>query len=125
MPELVLENGAGLSRLERVSAAGLVRLLIAAYSSPVMPEFISSMPLVAYDGTMKRRQGLDVMAGQAHIKTGSLNDVRSIAGFVQDRRGRRYAVAFLVNHPNAENATAAQDAFLRWVYEDAAEVRIH
>jgi D-alanyl-D-alanine carboxypeptidase/D-alanyl-D-alanine-endopeptidase (penicillin-binding protein 4) len=119
LPELVLENGSGLSRKERISAGGMVRLLVAAYASPVMPEFIASMPIVAYDGTMKRHTGLASMSGQGHIKTGSLNEVRTIAGYVQDRAGRRYAVAFFLNHPNAENAAAAQDAFLRWVYDSA------
>jgi D-alanyl-D-alanine carboxypeptidase/D-alanyl-D-alanine-endopeptidase (penicillin-binding protein 4) len=119
LPELVLENGAGLSRVERVSAAGLSRLLLDAWASPVMPEFTASLPLVAYDGTMKRRHGLDSMAGQAHIKTGSLNDVRTVAGYVQGRNGHRYAVVFLVNHANAENSIAAQDAFLRWVHDKA------
>lgn len=122
LPELVLENGSGLSRRERISAAGMGRLLLAAYASPVMPEFTASLPIVAYDGTMKRHSGLASMAGQGHIKTGSLNEVRTIAGFVEDRAGRRYAVAFFINHPNAENAGAAQDAFLRWVYESAGKV---
>ena len=96
-----------------------MRLLLNAYASPVMPEFMASMPIIAYDGTMKRHTGLASMSGQGHIKTGSLNEVRTIAGYVEDRAGRRYAVAFFINHPNAENAGAAQDAFLRWVYDGA------
>ena len=92
------------------------RLLFAAYASPVMPEFIASMPLVAYDGTMKRRLKHDSVAGQAHIKTGSLSDVRALAGYVLDARGRRFAVVFFVNHPNAAATQSAQDALLNWVY---------
>jgi len=104
LPELVMENGAGLSREERISAGGLGRLLLAAYRSPVMPEFIASLPLVAYDGTMK---------------TGSLADVASLAGYVLDRNGRRLALVFFVNHANANAAQPAQDALLRWAYESA------
>jgi D-alanyl-D-alanine carboxypeptidase/D-alanyl-D-alanine-endopeptidase (penicillin-binding protein 4) len=118
-PELVMENGSGLSRAERISAANMGRLLLAAYASPVMPEFIASMPLVAYDGTMKRRLKYDSVAGQAHIKTGSLSDVRSLAGYVLDARGRRFAVVFIVNHANAGATQAAQDALLSWVYAGA------
>jgi serine-type D-Ala-D-Ala carboxypeptidase/endopeptidase (penicillin-binding protein 4) len=117
MPELVIENGSGLSRIERVTAGGLGRLLLRAYESAVMPEFISSMPLVAWDGTMRRRLKLDTVAGQAHIKTGSLTGVRSVAGYVLDQDGRRHAVAFIINHANAANGQAAQDALLRWIYE--------
>jgi serine-type D-Ala-D-Ala carboxypeptidase/endopeptidase (penicillin-binding protein 4) len=119
LPELVMENGSGLSRIERISAGGMGRMLLAAYASAVMPEFISSMPLVAEDGTMRWRLRNASVAGQAHIKTGGLNDVRTIAGYVRDRAGRRFAVAFFINHPNAEGALAAQDAFLRWVYAEA------
>src|SRR5262245_41285966 len=77
MPELVLENGSGLSRLERVTAAGLARLLVAAFESPLMPEFVSSLPLVNVDGLSRRRS---VAAGSAHIKSGLLVEVRAEAG---------------------------------------------
>jgi D-alanyl-D-alanine carboxypeptidase/D-alanyl-D-alanine-endopeptidase (penicillin-binding protein 4) len=119
LPELVIENGSGLSRRDRISAAGLGRLLVAAYHSPVMPEFIATLPLVAYDGTMVKRLKSDGVSGQAHVKTGSLADVRSLAGYVLDRKGRRLAVVFFVNHPNAAAAQAAQDALLRWVHDAA------
>ena len=116
--ELVMENGSGLSRIERASAGMLGRMLVAVYRSPVMPEFMSSMPLVAYDGTMRRRMKTRDIAGQAHIKTGSLNDVRAIGGYVLAASGKRYAVVFIVNHANAGSAQAAQDALLQWVYAE-------
>jgi len=84
-----------------------------------MPEFIATLPLVAYDGTMKKRLKSDRVSGQAHIKTGSLSDVRSLAGYVLDRNGRRFAVVFFVNHPNAAASQSAQDAALRWVHDAA------
>jgi D-alanyl-D-alanine carboxypeptidase/D-alanyl-D-alanine-endopeptidase (penicillin-binding protein 4) len=91
-PELAIENGSGLSRTDRISAESMGRLLVAAYHSAVMPEFIATMPLVAYDGTMRRRLKLEPVAGQAHVKGGSLNDVRTAAGYVLDRNGRRHAL---------------------------------
>lgn len=118
-PELVMENGSGLSRIERISAANLARLLQAAWRSAVMPEFVSSLPVVAADGTMKRRLRGERVAGNAHIKTGLLNDARTMAGYVLDRSGKRYVVVMLVNHSNAPQADAAQDALLAWVYEGA------
>jgi len=117
MPELVLENGSGLSREERISAASLGRLLVTAFRSPVMPELLASLPLVAHDGTMRRRMKFEPISGQAHIKTGSLSGVRSIAGYVLDRQGRRKAVVFFINHPNAGAGQPAIDALLRWAYE--------
>ena len=118
-PELVFENGSGLSRLERSSAATLSALLDAAWASSVMPEFISSMSLLGIDGTLRRRSRSEVVAGQAHIKTGTLNDAAAIAGYVRDVNGKRWSVVMLVNHPNAPQAQAAQDALLAWIYAGA------
>ena len=115
-PELVLENGSGLSRIERISAANLAQLLLAAFRSAVMPELMASLPLVAVDGTMKKRLAGAELAGQAHIKTGSLSGVRAIGGYVLDAQGRRVVVVFIVNHANAGNAQPVQDALLKWVY---------
>jgi len=120
-PELVLENGSGLSRAERISARSLGQLLLAAFRSPVMPELIASLPVAAVDGTMKKRlSGADV-AGQAHIKTGLLSGVRAIAGYVLDSAGRRVVVVLFVNHANAGNTQAVQDALLRWIYHRGGE----
>ncbi|MEI8163891.1 MAG: D-alanyl-D-alanine carboxypeptidase/D-alanyl-D-alanine-endopeptidase [Betaproteobacteria bacterium] len=120
MPELVLENGSGLSRRERIPAEAMGRLLQAAWKSAVMPEFMASLPVTATDGTMKKRLKQNGIAGQAHIKTGSLEGVRSLAGYVLDKGGRRWIVVFFVNHANAAGAQAAQDALLQWVYERGA-----
>jgi D-alanyl-D-alanine carboxypeptidase/D-alanyl-D-alanine-endopeptidase (penicillin-binding protein 4) len=117
VPDLVLENGSGLSRRERISAEGLGLLLQAAWRSSVMPELMSSLPVTATDGTMRKRLKQNGVAGQAHIKTGSLEGVRAIAGYVLDKSGRRSIVVFLVNHANAAAAQPAQDALLQWVYE--------
>ena len=116
-PELVMENGSGLSRAERISAGSLAALLQAAWKSAVMPEFIASMPIAGIDGTMRRRVRGESVAGQAHIKTGLLADVRAMAGYVLDRSGKRIAVVMLVNHPNAQLAQPAMDALLGWVYD--------
>jgi D-alanyl-D-alanine carboxypeptidase/D-alanyl-D-alanine-endopeptidase (penicillin-binding protein 4) len=116
-PELVLENGSGLSRIERISAASLAAVLQAGWRSPLMPEFVSSLPVVAADGTMKKRLRGERVAGSAHIKTGLLSDARAMAGYVLDRNGRRHVVVMMVNHPKAPEADAAMDALLAWTYD--------
>jgi D-alanyl-D-alanine carboxypeptidase/D-alanyl-D-alanine-endopeptidase (penicillin-binding protein 4) len=121
MPELVLENGSGLSRVERITAANLGRLLVAAWRSPVMPELVASLPLAGYDGTLRKQPRSDPAAGRAHLKTGSLAEVRAIAGFVLDRNGRRQALVFIVNHPNAAQSEAAMSALVRWAYGERGE----
>lgn len=116
-PELALENGSGLSRNERISVEHMAALLQAAWGSAMMPEFVSSLPVVAVDGTMKKRLNNQRVAGSAHIKTGLLSDARAIAGYVLDRHGRRHVVVMIVNHARARDADVAQDALLEWVYE--------
>jgi D-alanyl-D-alanine carboxypeptidase/D-alanyl-D-alanine-endopeptidase (penicillin-binding protein 4) len=122
-PELMLENGSGLSRVERISAAHLGALLASAWRSPVMPELMASLPLVAADGTMRKRLVGQRVAGNAHIKTGLLSDARAIAGFVLDRNGKRQAVVMLINHPRAHEGEAAADALLEWTYDATGPAR--
>ena len=116
-PELVVENGSGLSRDERISAQTMGRMLVAAYRSPVMPEFISSLPLAGYDGTMRNRLKDRSVAGKAHVKTGRLENVRAVAGYVLAASGKEYALVCIINHPNADRGLEAEDALLQWVYE--------
>jgi D-alanyl-D-alanine carboxypeptidase/D-alanyl-D-alanine-endopeptidase (penicillin-binding protein 4) len=113
--ELVLDNGSGLSRSERISADSLNRLLLDAWKNPVMPEFVSSLPIVGIDGTMKKRLNGSEATGRAHIKTGTLDGVKTAAGYALDAQGRRCTVTFLINHPKAQAGSAAIDALLVWV----------
>jgi D-alanyl-D-alanine carboxypeptidase/D-alanyl-D-alanine-endopeptidase (penicillin-binding protein 4) len=115
-PELFVDNGAGLSRVARISAEHLGQLLLAAYASPVMPELMSSLPILAVDGTLHRRLQDSMAQGSAHIKTGSLDGVCTIAGYVLDENGRRWVVVFLANDARAAYARTAQDALLEWVF---------
>lgn len=114
--ELVLENGAGLSRTERISARSLVHILQAAYASPYFSEFESALPIVAVDGTLKRRFVDTPVAGRAHLKSGTLQDVRSLAGYILNRSGQRMIFVMMINHPNAARADGAQRALLTWAY---------
>lgn len=117
-PELVLDNGAGLSREARISAHSLGRLLLAAYQSPYMPEFMSALPLSGQDGTLVNRFSGD-LAGRLHLKTGSLNGVRALAGYVLDSAGRWVVIVSLYNDPRANSgaAEAAQRALVEWIYD--------
>jgi D-alanyl-D-alanine carboxypeptidase/D-alanyl-D-alanine-endopeptidase (penicillin-binding protein 4) len=113
-PELVLENGCGLSRVERISVATLGNVLSDAWKSQWMPELMASLPISGVDGTMQRR---DVPAGAAHMKTGMLEDTRAVAGYVLAASGKRYVVVAIINHPNARLGQGAHDALLNWVYQ--------
>jgi serine-type D-Ala-D-Ala carboxypeptidase/endopeptidase (penicillin-binding protein 4) len=117
--KLVLENGAGLSRIERISAGALTQLLRAAWRSPLFAEFESALPIVATDGTLKRRFRGSTLAGNAHLKTGTLRDVSALAGYVDTASGQRVSFVMLVNHARANRSEAAQRALLEWVQAEA------
>ena len=112
-PELILENGCGLSRVERISAGTLAAVLIDAWKSQWMPELMASLPVSGVDGTMQRR---NVASGAAHMKTGMLEDTRAVAGYVLAASGKRYVVVGIINHPAASRGTGAHDALIDWVY---------
>jgi D-alanyl-D-alanine carboxypeptidase/D-alanyl-D-alanine-endopeptidase (penicillin-binding protein 4) len=112
----VLDNGSGLSRTQRLSARQLATVLMRAFDAPTMPELLASLPVAGQDGTMRRAR---VAEGRAHLKTGSLDDVVAVAGFVRSDSGRRYVLVALVQHERAQAARPALDALIDWVARDA------
>jgi D-alanyl-D-alanine carboxypeptidase/D-alanyl-D-alanine-endopeptidase (penicillin-binding protein 4) len=109
-----MENGSGLARDERITAAQLARLLQVAWASPLMPELASSLPLAGVDGTLRRSGN----RGAAHLKTGSLRDVHGVAGYVEGASGRRWVLVAIANHPNANALQPAIDALIAWTAQD-------
>jgi len=113
--DIVIDNGSGLSRDNRVSTWLLARVLLRAWDSPVMSELMSSLPISGVDGTLRRsRTGV----GRAHLKTGSLRDANGLAGYVLSNSGRRYVLVAIVNHANAGAARPALEALVQWTMRD-------
>ncbi|MES2530623.1 MAG: D-alanyl-D-alanine carboxypeptidase/D-alanyl-D-alanine-endopeptidase, partial [Pseudomonadota bacterium] len=112
----VFDNGSGLSRDERISAAALAKMLQVAWASPAMSELMSSLPAAGVDGTLKRRALRS--GGTAHLKTGTLRDAAGVAGYVDGGNGRRYVVVAIANHANAGAARPAFDALVDWAAQD-------
>jgi D-alanyl-D-alanine carboxypeptidase/D-alanyl-D-alanine-endopeptidase (penicillin-binding protein 4) len=118
IPGLVLENGSGLSRTEKITARGLADVLDVAWHSPFMPEFAASLPLAATDGTLRNRFNAAGMQGRLRLKTGRIDDVSAIAGFVNAASGKTYVVVVMINHPAAQAGAgeAIQGELIRWVF---------
>ena len=110
-PLPVVDNGAGLSRQSRATATALARLLQVAYGSGLMPDLMASLPLSGLDGTLRRSR---TATGTAHLKTGSLNDVVALAGYIHGADGRRRVFVAVVNHPDARQSKPALDAMVQW-----------
>ncbi|MEO1596207.1 MAG: D-alanyl-D-alanine carboxypeptidase/D-alanyl-D-alanine-endopeptidase [Pseudomonadota bacterium] len=117
-PGFYIDNGSGLSRDSRITARSLAALLGHAWRSPFMPEFLSSLSLAGTDGTFRRRLRRGPLTGRAHLKTGRLDDVSAMAGYLMANDGRRYIVVTLHNARGVHRGggEAVQDALLRWLY---------
>ncbi len=120
IPGFQVDNGSGLSRTERVTARGLVQLLAAAHASPVREALAASLAIAATDGTLERRMRNGSAAGRALLKTGSLEGVRALAGYLQDAGETRWILVAIVNHPNAARAQGALDFLADWTLRNAA-----
>jgi len=118
-PDLQLDNGAGLSRDARISAGLLGELLLHVYKQAYMPEFIAALPVSGYDGTMAHRFNDTPLVGHAHIKTGLLDFVQSMAGYVTTATGKRYVVVLLHNDKRAHTRSAEklQNQLINWIYK--------
>lgn len=112
---LVVENGSGLSRAERISAAQLASLLQIAARSDWFAEFASSLPIVAIDGSMRKRLKGSKAQGRARIKTGTLKDVAAVAGYVRDIHDANWIVVGVINGEGAAKGKAALDELITWV----------
>jgi len=120
IPGFQVDNGSGLSRTERVTARGLAQLLAAAHASPVREAFAASLAIAATDGTLERRMRNGSAAGRAQLKTGSLEGVRALAGYLLDGSDTRWVLVAMVNHPNAARAQGALDFLAEWTLANAA-----
>ena len=111
-----MDNGSGLSRLERISANSLAALLQHAAQSPLAAALAESLPVVGADGRLRERS--PGAAGRAQIKTGTLRDVSAVAGYADGKSGNRYVVIGMINHPNASAARPALDRLIEWTVLD-------
>jgi D-alanyl-D-alanine carboxypeptidase/D-alanyl-D-alanine-endopeptidase (penicillin-binding protein 4) len=118
VPGLVLENGSGLSRVERISAEGLSNVLLDAWRSPYSAEFQASLPVAAVDGTLRRRFRSPGIEGRVRMKTGNLEGVSALAGYVNAASGRNYVAVIILNHPDADEGSGAvvQAALVNWLF---------
>ena len=96
-----IDNGSGLSRSTHISVLQMARTLSAAYHSRYAPEFMASLPLAGVDGTLRSRMKSSP-AGAVRLKTGHIDGVSGVAGYVTTNGGKTYVLVSLVNHSRAD-----------------------
>lgn len=115
LSSLRIENGCGLSRVERISAHDMGDMLVDAYNSPYRDALMSSMAVAGVDGTVKNR--MKNIAGRGKFKTGTLRDTRALAGYLMAANGQTYVISILHNDPRINgSAKEAHEALVDWVY---------
>jgi D-alanyl-D-alanine carboxypeptidase/D-alanyl-D-alanine-endopeptidase (penicillin-binding protein 4) len=113
--DIEVENGSGLSHSERAKPRAMVQLLRKAWRADQAQAFFDSLPIAGVDGTMRGRLIGSKAAGQAYLKTGTLNDTRALAGYVHGVSGKMYAVALMVNSSDPTAGRPALDAMVAWL----------
>ncbi len=114
-----IDNGSGLSRRTRVSALQMAKVLSAAYHSRYAPEFLASLPLAGIDGTLRNRMK-STPGGSVRLKTGHLDGVSAVAGYVTASGGKTYVLVSLVNHARADFGAGepVHAALVNWILDD-------
>jgi len=94
----VMKNGSGLNDANRFSAAQTNRLLTTMMARfPLMPEYLSALCIAGKDGTLRHRfEGSDA-EGRLRAKTGTLETVSALSGYVQAVGGERFVFSIMVN----------------------------
>jgi D-alanyl-D-alanine carboxypeptidase/D-alanyl-D-alanine-endopeptidase (penicillin-binding protein 4) len=114
-----IDNGSGLSRSTHISALQMANILDAAYHSRFAPEFLASLPLAGMDGTLRSRMKSSP-AGSVRLKTGHLDGVSGVAGYVTTASGKTYILVSFVNHLSANYGAgeAVHAALVSWLQQN-------
>ena len=111
-----IDNGSGLSRSTHISVLQMASILNAAYHSRFAPEYLASFPLAGMDGTLRARMK-STPAGSVRLKTGHLESVSGVAGYVTAPGGKTYILVSLVNHSRTDFGAAepVHAALVAWI----------
>ena len=119
LQNIEIDNGSGLSRSTRISAMQMAQILNAAYHSRYAPEFIASLPLAGIDGTLRSRMK-NSPAGAVRLKTGHLDGVSAIAGYITANSGKTYILVSIVNQLSADYGVGdpIHPALVSWMLDN-------
>ncbi len=119
---MVLDEVAGLSRTNRVSAVQVADLLELAAASRFAPEFQASLPIAGIDGTLSSRFADSAATGRMRMKTGMLRDASTIAGYLRNHDDEDLIAVILINGNEVRGGRghAVQEAILHWILEGGA-----
>lgn len=98
-------NPSGLSTDNKMSSSFLTEILISMKNHPRHDaEFVASFPRSGIDGTIKKR--MTKATGKIRAKTGLLNGVVGLGGYIHSEKGNTYAFTFIYNGPTQKQGRA-------------------
>ena len=109
---LVMENGSGLSRTEKITPMQMALVMRSALNGPWASELLMSIPMAGVDG--ERFKGSPA-ALRARLKPGGLRNVGSLAGMVQDADGKPYVMVAIVNADQPARGRLAINELVEWI----------
>jgi D-alanyl-D-alanine carboxypeptidase/D-alanyl-D-alanine-endopeptidase (penicillin-binding protein 4) len=91
-------DGSGLSRRNVVAPETLLAILLRAYDPSGSSPFMRGLPVAGRDGTLASRMRSTAAEGNVLAKTGTLSNVRTLAGYVKTAEGEPLAFVVMVNN---------------------------
>jgi len=120
---LMIDNGSGLSRKAKLNAEILADMLDHAYDH-YGERWMKILSVAGVDGTIKKRFRGTVVKNRAWMKTGTLNRVKNIAGYVKNKQGKLYTVVILVNTNKGRwKASQLQNDIITWLVKHKSSSR--
>ncbi len=114
-PKTNIDNGSGLSRVSRITARSMARVLDHAQKS-YGTRWMKTLSIAGVDGTIKRRFQNSIVKNRAWMKTGTLDDAKNIVGYVKSNSDKLYTVVILVNNPQAAwKGKSLEDDIIKWL----------
>jgi len=101
-------DGSGLSRRDVISAQALLSILQRMHDPTASSPFVRALPIAGVDGSLANRMRDTPAAGNARAKTGTMSNIRSLAGYVTTRDGEHLAFVAIVNNFEGPGASANQ-----------------
>lgn len=121
----VLRDGSGLSRHNFLSPEAIVRVLAAVQMRPDFDVYLHALPVAGVDGTIRDRMRGTAAEGRLRAKTGTLDRVRALSGYVTTADGRQLLVSILVNNQTApgRDVERVQDAIAAYLANMTLDLR--
>lgn len=112
-------DGSGISRFNTITTGSISRLLYKIHNDKVYyKDFLNSLSIYGIDGTLKDRSHNSLLTGNFRGKTGTLNGVTAVSGYLTNKKGEDYIISIIMKfkhkgmsyHKNIENKILSEIA---------------